>query len=232
MKSLTDCDPVSSVSLISLIRLKSVTFFANLINPTWDQWNVAWWSTMEVNIGIICTCLPTMRLILKRIFPKLLATDERTTLTSWTAVASVSKEDTKESGFAMEMSTTTLVAEAPSAYRRLDDRGGLKEEPTTLTRIEGGVHPKEMPSAFQRFEGDTSFSSKAGLKSPSKAFEGSTLLKRLPSYRRFADRGARSVDAPNPPFAGLEANAIVMEQRVSVSVTKKYHEEYDDNKWI
>ncbi|KAK5993882.1 Satratoxin biosynthesis SC1 cluster 4-like protein [Cladobotryum mycophilum] len=64
------------VTVISLLRLKSVIYFANLINPTWDQWNVAWWSTMEVNIGIICTCLPTCRAILVRMFPNLLNTKE------------------------------------------------------------------------------------------------------------------------------------------------------------
>ncbi|OAQ79369.1 extracellular membrane protein, 8-cysteine region, CFEM [Purpureocillium lilacinum] len=57
-------------TIVSVLRFQSLIHFANSFNPTWDQWNVAWWSTIETNIGIICTCLPTLRLILVRIFPR------------------------------------------------------------------------------------------------------------------------------------------------------------------
>ncbi|PTB78708.1 hypothetical protein M440DRAFT_1199969 [Trichoderma longibrachiatum ATCC 18648] len=220
------------VSLISLVRLKSVMFFANLINPTWDQWNVAWWSTMEVNIGIICTCLPTLRLILKRIFPKLLATDDRSTLASQTAVASISSKEPKGPGFAMEISTTTLVAEAPSTYKRLDDHKVLMEEPKTLTRIEGGVQEKEVSSAVKLYEGVKRSLSKGGPRPPFRGFEGNTLVKELPPYGRFADGGAGAVHAPPSRFAGLGGNAIAMEKTFSVSVTQKRFEEYDANNMI
>ncbi|KAK1253300.1 hypothetical protein MKX07_001377 [Trichoderma sp. CBMAI-0711] len=220
------------VSLISLVRLKSVMFFANLINPTWDQWNVAWWSTMEVNIGIICTCLPTLRLILKRIFPKLLATDDRSTLASQTAVASISSKDSKRPGFAMEMSTTTLVAEVPSAYKRLDDHKVSVDEPKMLTRIEGGFHGKEMSSASKLYEGVKRSLSKDGSKSPLRRFDGSTHARGAPPYRRFGDGSVRSVNAPTPLFAGLKANGIAMEHTISVSVTQKRFNAYDANNMI
>ncbi|KAL7945359.1 putative PTH11-type G-protein coupled receptor protein [Trichoderma barbatum] len=113
------------VSIISILRLKSVVFFAKLINPTWDQWNLAWWSTMEVNIGIICTCLPTLRLILKRMFPQLLSTgDEHSndTAISRTGGAS-SKAETHIPAFPIELSTATLVTEARSSYKRFGSQG-------------------------------------------------------------------------------------------------------------
>ena len=31
--------------------------------------DVSIWSTIEINIGIICACMPTLRLILVRLFP-------------------------------------------------------------------------------------------------------------------------------------------------------------------
>ncbi|KAL6879166.1 CFEM domain-containing protein [Trichoderma novae-zelandiae] len=218
------------VSLISLIRLKSVIFFANLVNPTWDQWNVAWWSTMEVNIGIICTCLPTMRLILKRIFPKLLDTDERGTGASRTAGASVSSKDSKGPGFSMDMSTTTLVAEAPSAHKRLDDCAVSMEEPTTMTDMEEGVHEKEMPSILKRSDGGR-VSPKDGPTSPFEAFGGSTPVRETPppppAYRRFGDGSV-----PTSAFAGLEANAMGMRQPFSVSVANRRVVEDNDNNMI
>lgn len=61
-----------SVTVVSILRLRSLVGFANSNNPTWDQWEIAYWSTIEVNIGMICTCLPSLRLLLLRLSPKLL----------------------------------------------------------------------------------------------------------------------------------------------------------------
>ncbi|GJN67673.1 hypothetical protein PLIIFM63780_005116 [Purpureocillium lilacinum] len=57
------------VTLISILRLKSLNTFANTTNPTWDQWALVLWSTIEINTGIICTSLPAVRLMLLRLFP-------------------------------------------------------------------------------------------------------------------------------------------------------------------
>ncbi|OAQ95722.1 hypothetical protein LLEC1_02840 [Akanthomyces lecanii] len=58
------------VTVVSFLRLASVKDYATTSNPTWDQWNIVWWSTIELEVGFICTCLPTMRLILVRMAPK------------------------------------------------------------------------------------------------------------------------------------------------------------------
>ncbi|KAL7914939.1 putative PTH11-type G-protein coupled receptor protein [Trichoderma velutinum] len=111
------------VSIISLLRLKSVIFFAELINPTWDQYNVAWWSTVEVNVGIICTCLPTVRLILQRLFPKVLsAGDEQSNDVKTSRSARTSSGgETQQATFPVELSTTTLVTDARSSYKHFDN---------------------------------------------------------------------------------------------------------------
>lgn len=62
------------VNVVSIIRLRSLVKFGNSTNPTFDQWDAVYWSTLEVNIGMICTCLPTIRLILVRLFPSILGT--------------------------------------------------------------------------------------------------------------------------------------------------------------
>lgn len=63
-----------SVTVISVIRLESLISFSTSDNPTWDNLKVSQWSTIEVNVGIICACMPTLRLILLRMFPVLSAT--------------------------------------------------------------------------------------------------------------------------------------------------------------
>lgn len=59
-----------SVTVVSILRLLSLSKFDDSINITWDYYGVALWSTIEINVGIICTSLPTLRLILVRISPK------------------------------------------------------------------------------------------------------------------------------------------------------------------
>lgn len=59
------------VTVVSILRLQSlVQFRSDTINPTWDYVNVAIWSDVEVNVGIICVCMPSLRLLLTRLFPK------------------------------------------------------------------------------------------------------------------------------------------------------------------
>lgn len=47
-------------------------------NPTYDQVDVSIWSTVEINTGIICTCLPSIRLFLIRLFPRLGGSSHKT----------------------------------------------------------------------------------------------------------------------------------------------------------
>ncbi|KAF5122578.1 Satratoxin biosynthesis SC1 cluster protein 4 [Metarhizium anisopliae] len=59
------------VTVVSILRLSSLVSWANSTNPTWDQWDIVYWSTIEVNVGMICTCLPSIRLIMLRAFPNM-----------------------------------------------------------------------------------------------------------------------------------------------------------------
>jgi hypothetical protein len=49
------------VTIVSAIRLKSLIVFANSENITWDYNDAAWWSTVELDVGIVCACLPSLR---------------------------------------------------------------------------------------------------------------------------------------------------------------------------
>ncbi|OLN85861.1 hypothetical protein CCHL11_05392 [Colletotrichum chlorophyti] len=59
------------VTIVSILRLRSLVLFGKSLNPTWDQFDIAFWTTLEVPSGIICCCLPAIRLILIKSFPKL-----------------------------------------------------------------------------------------------------------------------------------------------------------------
>ncbi|KAL7939382.1 putative PTH11-type G-protein coupled receptor protein [Trichoderma chlorosporum] len=66
------------VTVVSILRLRSlIQFGSDSPNPTWDFYDVSVWSVVEINVGLICICLPSLRLLLVRIFPKLQGTAER-----------------------------------------------------------------------------------------------------------------------------------------------------------
>jgi hypothetical protein len=57
------------VTVVSILRLKSLMKYASSTNVTWDNIPVAIWSTIELNVGMMCTSLPTVRLLAVRIWP-------------------------------------------------------------------------------------------------------------------------------------------------------------------
>ena len=66
------------VTVVSALRLQSLVHFAVSANPTFDQTDVINWSNIEINIGIICACLPALRVILVGMFPKVFGSTKGT----------------------------------------------------------------------------------------------------------------------------------------------------------
>jgi len=58
-----------SITIVSIIRLQAIVAFGNTTNPTWDNFDTMLWSTTEINVGIICACMPSLRVVLVRLFP-------------------------------------------------------------------------------------------------------------------------------------------------------------------
>ncbi|KAH8667855.1 hypothetical protein BGZ61DRAFT_289313, partial [Ilyonectria robusta] len=66
------------VTVISILRFHSVLQFgSNSHNPTWDYTDLSIWSMAEVNVGIMCACMPAIRLLLAQTFPKVLGSSRR-----------------------------------------------------------------------------------------------------------------------------------------------------------
>ncbi|KAH7007709.1 hypothetical protein EDB80DRAFT_718997 [Ilyonectria destructans] len=66
------------VTVVSIIRLQSIINFGSSVNTTYDQLYISVWSTIEINVGIMCTCMPAIRLMLVRFFPTLRGTSQDT----------------------------------------------------------------------------------------------------------------------------------------------------------
>ncbi|KAF4443135.1 hypothetical protein F53441_11534 [Fusarium austroafricanum] len=66
------------VTIMSILRLHAtVVAGTKTINATWEYLAVSKWSTIEGNVGIICACMPSLRILLVRLFPTLLGTSQR-----------------------------------------------------------------------------------------------------------------------------------------------------------
>ncbi|KAJ5174937.1 uncharacterized protein N7482_000814 [Penicillium canariense] len=59
---------ITGVSIYRTIMLK---IFATSTNPTWDNAPGGYWSVIEVNVGLFCLCMPSMRSLLGRLFPSM-----------------------------------------------------------------------------------------------------------------------------------------------------------------
>ena len=62
-----------SVCIISILRLHTPKVAVETSDPTWDDEAAATWSILELNMGIVCSCLPTLRPLVTRILPQFIA---------------------------------------------------------------------------------------------------------------------------------------------------------------
>lgn len=60
------------VTIVSILRLRSLIVFMKSHNFTYDNLGCAEWSVVEIHVGIVCACLPSARVFFGRVVPKLL----------------------------------------------------------------------------------------------------------------------------------------------------------------
>ncbi|KAK0661926.1 hypothetical protein DIS24_g2275 [Lasiodiplodia hormozganensis] len=64
---------------VSIYRAVMLTEFAKTRNPTWDYCDGGYWSIIEVDVGIICTCMPAIRKLLGQVIPKVFGSTHKAT---------------------------------------------------------------------------------------------------------------------------------------------------------
>ncbi|KAF2874427.1 hypothetical protein BDV95DRAFT_566165 [Massariosphaeria phaeospora] len=66
------------VCIVSIIRLQSLVAISKSFDPTYDNPPAATWSSVEINVGIICSCLPCLRPLIARCLPGVFSHDYST----------------------------------------------------------------------------------------------------------------------------------------------------------
>jgi len=56
------------------VRLSALHKGVHTTDPFWDNAPAAYWSVVELNCGILCACLPTLRPLIQKAVPHLLST--------------------------------------------------------------------------------------------------------------------------------------------------------------
>lgn len=62
------------VIVVSAIRLYSLIHFANTQNITWNYVDAGLWSLIEIDVSIVCGCMPAHRLLIAKAWPKMQTT--------------------------------------------------------------------------------------------------------------------------------------------------------------
>lgn len=125
----------SSVTVVSMLRLRSLVHFANTTDMTWDYLEASLWSVIECQVGIICTCMPSIRLGLSRLFPKIMGSTNQSTAKDTVGPSGRSHGLTTFSGLTaneINVQTTFRVSHAKKPQTTDDERSFVQ-----LVEIDG-----------------------------------------------------------------------------------------------
>ncbi|KAF3912468.1 hypothetical protein ABW20_dc0104410 [Dactylellina cionopaga] len=62
------------ICIVSILRLRFLIILSKSMDPTWDQPATAYWSAIEMNISIVCACLPALKPLMSLVAPSVFGT--------------------------------------------------------------------------------------------------------------------------------------------------------------
>lgn len=136
------------VCLTSILRLKALYAISVSTDVTWDNGGAAEWSSLEVNIGIICASLPTLRKTISRFFPRFLSESPASDARDYIANRVSLRGSRKESGFKrfninQETSEWAQTLPSPDGYGKSSAKVGLNSKIERGSRDDDSVEDVE-----------------------------------------------------------------------------------------
>ncbi|ROT43748.1 CFEM domain-containing protein [Sodiomyces alkalinus F11] len=125
------------VTVVSALRLQSLVIFGASSNATWEFYSVSVWSTIEITVGIMCACLPSIRLVLVRLFPALRGTTMRSMGQYYRGYGSNTNGTNRDRSGAAETPRRNGTMTGVSAVR--SQRRGSEDEEGGTTTPPGGI---------------------------------------------------------------------------------------------
>lgn len=66
-----------SATVVGIIRLRFLSKFGKTGNHTWEYLEINRWSVIEIYVGEVCACMPSLRLVVAHLFPRVVSTSRR-----------------------------------------------------------------------------------------------------------------------------------------------------------
>ncbi|KAK7186798.1 hypothetical protein DPSP01_001148 [Paraphaeosphaeria sporulosa] len=125
------------VCIVSIMRLHSLVRISNSADPTYDNPSPATWSSVETNIGIICSCLPCLRPLIVRLVPGVFSSKQY--MQSASRTNAFSRSTRRRSAFPVD---TAIPLESKISHRSSNEEGhgADEEEKDTRIRVQTEVH--------------------------------------------------------------------------------------------
>ena len=137
-----------STCIISILRLQSLYVVSHSKDISWDNPLAAIWSCSELNVGIICSCIPTLKGCVVRVFPSLFSStnvygnqDSAHKLGQSARVSSMGRSRSRRS---------TKHDSAYTAGRARDPGGWEPPTPQTYVFIDGEKRSSPLSPKFPR----------------------------------------------------------------------------------
>ncbi|KAK2040012.1 CFEM domain-containing protein [Colletotrichum somersetense] len=132
------------ITVVSAVRLRSVSVFNKSWNPTYDFFGLALWSHIELCVGMVVACMPAARTLVRRLFPELL----------YVTNISTNRGSTRASGNVKIVSqdiATIITDEVPETsaaanFRKKGSLGSVTPDRVPLRRLTADSVPEIMPS--------------------------------------------------------------------------------------
>jgi hypothetical protein len=87
---LTDPNDFDSVCIASLVRFQFLDYTLLLEDPPWAAVSISTWANVETNLAIIIACIPTLRPLVAKFWPRLLESSSEGDVEGYSPPPSVS----------------------------------------------------------------------------------------------------------------------------------------------
>ncbi|KAL5120690.1 hypothetical protein ACEQ8H_001439 [Pleosporales sp. CAS-2024a] len=112
------------VIVVSIIRLYSLIHFANTENITWNYVDAGLWSLIEIDVSIVCGCMPAFRFLIGKLWPKIRSTIDVSSRSTRTKLSRTPDPDdilATKNDKTTWVSISSMVRDDDDTYIPLDD---------------------------------------------------------------------------------------------------------------
>lgn len=130
-----------SVCIVSILRLQSLVAISNSTDQSYDNPAAATWSSVETNVGIICSCLPLLRPLMTKCLPGVFSSHRRNTHSTphiYPTIGSVRSRPLPSYNGEFPLETTTKGSGGGSRGSRESADRDIQVETHIHVKVEGG----------------------------------------------------------------------------------------------